>query len=168
MKFYRMSAACLQHHAASMQTYVVEEFSKSQAHDDICMHAYSFSEMAAPFVSCALLPMQELDPSWPLTATKEEVVLKDLATQLLASLKRLATQMPIDEAQPAPWAALVSGMQGQQSCGRGQLARDKVIHRFNVGCLCTHPNLHAHIINIFYCTHYYCQKRQGASCKSCW
>ena len=132
-----------------------------------CMHI-PFLKWLLLFVSCALLPMQELDPSWPLTATKEEVVLKDLATQLLASLKRLATQMPIDEAQPAPWAALVSGMQGQQSCGRGQLARDKVIHRFNVGCLCTHPNLHAHIINVFYCTHYYCQKRQGASCKSCW
>lgn len=70
--------------------------------------------------------MQEVDSSWLQTAAEKDTMLKTFATQLLASLKRLAAQAAMDEAQPAPWAALVVGMQGHQSCGSGQLARDKV------------------------------------------
>ncbi len=70
--------------------------------------------------------MQEVDSSWPQTAPEEEVVLKALATQLLASLRHLATETTVDEGQNTPWATLVAGMPGQLSHATGQLPREKV------------------------------------------
>ena len=70
--------------------------------------------------------MQELDLSWPQTAPEEEVVLKALATQLLASLRQLAIETTSDEGQTTPWAILVAGMPGQQSHATEELPREKV------------------------------------------
>ncbi len=75
--------------------------------------------------------MQEVDCSWPQTATEEDVLLKDLATRLLSSLKRLAAETESGEGNPPAWPALVAGMRALHSCGTRQQARDKVTQCHN-------------------------------------